>query len=315
MPIENMALPWYMGPTKAPWEAAIEGIHAGSQIRSNQIQTQRAIAESEQNLQRQETATQLKLIDLGLEGERNQLAKQAFMVRQDADLTRAKGMSEIGAYLGDATKNNKLTDPETQAGFWNLTSKYAPFVNEQTVNSMWDNTFKAAMDRKDRADTHGRVPASAQIDQIASDLENQADELFSSGFEAESKKIADRAKGLRVANRLVPPNSGPPEVGQIDLPGGGKLDYYMANGKLNAIKPPKDNMSDLHRMQYAAELKALNYKLEHAAFDPSEKLNKKEPDAATYNRLFKELSAKYESMAGSHAAPASTSDPLGLFSK
>jgi len=298
---------WWLKQDKPP--SAVPALALGAQLAQHKMDAARQAEQFK-------TSTAMKLLDLGLEKDRNDLAYKSFQVKQSSDILRAQGMTEIGDFLSKATYNNKLTDPETQGNFWKLTSKYAPFINEQTVNSMWDNTFKAAMDRKDRADTHGRVPASAQIDQIAADLEGQADELFSAGFEAESKKIADRAQGLRIANRLVPPSSGPPEVGQFETPGGSKMDYYLENGKIKIVKPPKDNMSDLHRMQYAAELKALNYKFQNNAFDPSEKLNKKESNAETFNRLFKELSTKYESMATGHStAPVYEKDPLGLFSK
>lgn len=107
--------------------------------------------ENQQQAKREETMMKFKMLDFMLEGERNNIAFQTFKNKQDQELQKSKSMAEIGEYLSTAIKNNRLLDPETQAGFYNLTSKHAPFIDHNTVNSIWDNTFGNAIRRDDEA--------------------------------------------------------------------------------------------------------------------------------------------------------------------
>lgn len=96
--------------------------------------------------------TSMRMMDMMLERDRNDIALKTFQNKQTSEILNAQGMAEIGDFLSKATYNDKLTDPKTQADFWKLTSRYAPFIPESAVNSMWENTFKAAMDRKVKSD-------------------------------------------------------------------------------------------------------------------------------------------------------------------
>lgn len=136
---------WWLRQEKP--NSSVPALALGAQIAQRKM-------DSARQAEQMKVQTSMRMMDLMLERDRNDLAMKSFQVKQTSDLLRAQGMTEIGDYLSKATYNDKLTDRETQAGFWKLTSKYAPFINEQAVNSMWDNTFKAATDRKVKADEH-----------------------------------------------------------------------------------------------------------------------------------------------------------------
>ncbi len=251
------------------------------------------------------TSTAMKLLDLGLEKDRNDLAYKSFQVKQSSDILRAQGMTEIGDFLSKATYNNKLTDPETQGNFWKLTSKYAPFIPEAAVNSMWDNTFKAAMDRKAKAEgganstiTERDMESWKQYRFIEDNAPTEEDRLNA----RTERTMFERMKGINQ------PMTGPPETGQFTTPSGDKVDYFLdSKGNMHTVKPPHDNLQDFQKREYAAELKTLAYKRENG-FSEKEKLSKKETPTETYDRLFNALSSKYRNMAtnptGGSSGPA-----------
>lgn len=55
----------------------------------------------------------------------------------------------------------------------------------------------------------------------------------------------------------------------------------------------KAKLPEAKKLQYSAELKTLQYKLQNDDFSPSEKLTPKEPASETYDRLFKATNARY----------------------
>lgn len=307
-------LPWWLGPTKAPWEAMIEGIHAGALVRSNQIRTQQVMAETEQNLQRQETNTQLKLMDLHLESDRNDLAKQAFSVRQNADLTRAKGMTEIGEFLGNATKENKLTDPETQAGFWNLTSKYAPFIPETAVNSMWDNTFKAAMDRKDKAEGVSKESTALKqnsayfqkLDKDVSDAIANEEEMADLGTAEEQTQAAslretavrNKELAFRIAG-VIDPEAGV-KLKTAIAPDGREFHYIEGRrGEIQKILPNVESkiLNPLKLARYKSQMRMLEKMVD--GYSPQILGPDKKPDAV-----------KIEALATQHFNEAMVGEPV-----
>lgn len=313
---DTSSLPWWLGPTKAPWEAMLAGVQSGSQIRSNNLRAMQMAAEMEQNVRREETATKLKLIDLGLEGDRNEIALKTFQAKHDADKMRITAMSDIGDYLGEATKNDKLTDPETQAGFWRLTSKYAPFIPETAVNSMWDNTFKSAMDRKEsskkfeaqqfNADRRAveaerrlgimqqRVDLASESDEhrrAIADARLSLDEAKSeSTDENRSALLSIAERKLQMAESLSKDRA---EIAKGNLEMRQKELAARAERHDLDVERLKSRLPEAKRMQFASELRALESNLK-TGFDKSEKLDRNEPDSVTFNRKFKALSEKYD---------------------
>lgn len=185
-------LPPWLIPKREPWEALVAGVQAGSAIASNRLRAQQMIMESEQNYRREETATKLKMLDLGLEADRNDIALKTLEFKREADNFKSVGMLAVGGYVGNAVKNQKLLDPETQAGYWDTAGKYN--VPHEVSNSIWDNTFGNAM-RLDAqakritsgADTSAKLEQQGVIDKMEQEIASFEEESNALGWTPESK--------------------------------------------------------------------------------------------------------------------------------
>lgn len=267
------------------------------------------------------TRTAMGMMNLMLEQERNGIALQTFRTKQEADILRAKGMADIGEFLGSATANDKLTDPETQAGFWRLTSKYAPYINEQTVNSMWDNTFKSAMDRRARAEGKGDATVTerdmAQWKLLVKAESEATDDDGKRNAKVE-RQMFERMKGVGDIA------AGPPQR-DIDFgisKVGESEQIWLRNPKTGALSfraMPKTGITatDQQKIEYVSRVKALQ-----DAFDDRQLRG---PDGTRadfneYQRQLDKLNAEFRTKASTATAPAPATgtnaqpaDPLGLF--
>jgi len=206
---------WWLRQEKP--ESAVPALALGAQLAQHRMDAQRQAEQIK-------VSTAMKMMDLMMEQQRNDLSLKTFKVKQDADLLRAKGMTEIGDYLSQATATGMLTDPDTQAGFWSLTSKYAPYINEQTVNSMWDNTFKAAMDRDDRAKGLSGRDQPADIQKFNME-EKMLAELEAEQDPDKKKVIQNKLDRFRRYTGVVAPGQ-EVEFHTIKMPDGTEQTYY-----------------------------------------------------------------------------------------
>ena len=273
------------------------------------------IAEARADNIRQEealkTRTAMGMMNLMLEKERNGIALQTFRTKQEGDLLRSRAMSDIGDYLGEATKNDKLTDPETQAGFWRLTSKYAPFIPETAVNSMWDNTFKSAMDRKAKADGHDESsPASVE--------EFNFREVLREKYNKETNPTikSERLDDLRRFEVKAGFTKGDPLSIEEVIGTDGKSHQILRspNGQTRLLPSiDESKISQIDLVTYRSELKSLQ-----DAWTNMDDivLTDGKPDPAKYRKLRDDLYSRFSKpkAAGAAPSPASpASDPLGLF--
>lgn len=281
---------WWLKQDKP--ESAVPALALGARIAEHKMDSMRQAEQFK-------TSTAMKLMDLGLEKDRNDLAYRSFQTKQTTDILRAQGMTEIGDFLSKATYNNKLTDPETQGNFWKLTSKYAPFIPEATVNSMWDNTFKAAMDRKAKAEgganatiTERDMESWRQLRFIEQNAPTEEDRINATT----ERTMFERMKGI----------NNPPEIpvtfGKAIGPDGKEHIYSMDyKGNVRFDKPPKEGMPQQERIEYTTELRALEKKFEDGNMD-----------AAAFDKARADLHKKFSGPEKTTIEPSSK-DPLGLF--
>lgn len=234
------------------------------------------------------TSTAMQMMGLMLEKERNDIALQTFRTKQATDLMRTKGMAEIGEYMANAVANEKLTDPETQAGFFRLTSKWAPFVPETVFNSMWDNSFKPAMDRKARAE--GKTTDSpASVDefnfreQLREKYSNEKDPVLKEQRLDDLKRFEVKA-GFTKADPLA--------IEEVLGPDGTVHQVLRSpTGQTQLLKPIDDSkLSPLERMAAQAEFRALQQ--EWMDFSPRMKTEGK-MDPEKYKALREEIFSRY----------------------
>lgn len=225
------------------------------------------------------------------------------LAKQTTDTMRGQGMSELSSLMALAVKDGKLTDPTTQAEFWNLTARYAPFIKEAEVNMMWDNTFKAAMDRKDRAEGKGDTPASVD--------EFNFRETLRGKYRDETDPIlkAERLDDLRRFEMKAGFTKGDPlEIEEVIGPSGEVHQVLRSpNGKAQLLKPVDESkISPLDLATYKAELKALQ-----DAWTNMDDiiLTDKKPDAEKYRRLRDELYTRFSKAKPGTPAPAPAGSP------
>ncbi len=132
------------------------------------------------------------------------LAAQQMQNKMDVELGRSKALTEIGAFMGNAYKNNLLTDPATQSAFWALTGKHAGFLDNATVEGLWKNNFEAAMTRADRAKQEGSTPQIRNYE--AANLARQQAAAF-------PEDSPERAAKLAEADALTEAVTGHPKLG------------------------------------------------------------------------------------------------------
>lgn len=234
------------------------------------------------------------------------------LAKQTTDTMRGQGMAELSSHMALAVKNGTLTDPETQAEFWNLTSKYAPFIKESEVNMMWDNTFKAAMDRKAKAS--GTVDAPASVDEF------NFRETLRDKYRDESDPVlkAERLDDLRRFEMKAGFTKGDPlSIEEVFGPSGEVHQVLRSpNGKAQLLKPVDESkISPLDLATYRAELKALQ-----DAWTNMDDiiLTDKKPDSEKYRRLRDDLynrfsKSKASSTASPAASPSATAAPAFRF--
>ena len=166
MPIENNSLPWWLGPSKAPWEAMLEGVQAGSQIRSNQLRTQQLAAQTAQEFERQETAAKIKMMDMSLEKERNGIAVQAYQNKALTESMKAKALTEVSSFMSTKAAEGKLAEPETLSELYSIGSRWASFIDDQTLNGIITHSIKPAQERAEKAKALGASPKTIVQDGV-----------------------------------------------------------------------------------------------------------------------------------------------------
>lgn len=336
-------LPWWLGPTESPSDALVKGVQAGSAIVSNMLRGRQMAMEAESNMRREEIATnfkfmelaqqssrdsamlELKRMDIGLESERNDIAIRSQNLKQQAEIGRAKAMLDMGDYMGNAVQNDKLTDPETIAGWHRLTAKLAPFVPDTVANAWYDNTFKPAIERKNRADGKGDATVTerdmAQWKFLLKAEQEATDEDAKRNASVE-RQMFERMKGVgEIA-------AGPPQSGvDFGISNVGESEQiWLRNPKTGALSfraMPKTGISatDQQKIEYASRVKALQDAFDDRQLKGSDGTR---ADFNEYQRQLDRLNEEFRTKASTPAptAPASApgaapvsneQDPLGLF--
>lgn len=240
------------------------------------------------------TRTAMGMVNLMLERERNDIALQSFRAKQTTDLLRQRGMAEIGDYMANAVANEKLTDPETQAGFFRLTAKYAPFVPETVFNSMWDNSFKPAMDRKARAEGK-TVDAPASIDEF--NFREQLREKYSNEKDPVLKE--QRLDDLKRFELKAGFTKGDPlAIEEVVGSDGTVHEFVRSPGQRPTLLKPIDDskLTPLERMAAQAEFKALQQ--EWMDFSPRMKGPDGKMDPEKYKAFREEIFNRYNTDTG-----------------
>jgi len=137
---------WWLSRSSPNDAAAAQGFQTGVGIAKDK--RDRAYTE-----QRDRQAIEMKMLDFATDNRKTDLAIEQWRAKQTTELMKQTGMAELSTFMASATAEDKLSDPKTQAEFWKLSGRWAPFMPDGMVNSIWDNTFKAAQDRKDKAIT------------------------------------------------------------------------------------------------------------------------------------------------------------------
>lgn len=270
------------------------------------------------------TRTAMGMVNLMLERERNNIALQSFRAKQTTDLLRQRGMAEIGDYMANAVAREKLTDPETQAGFFRLTSKYAPFVPETVFNSMWDNTFKPAMDRDARA--KGKAGDSTITERDFNQW-RQLKEIAKAAPEGLEREDAEEE--LRIFERMKNIGdvaTGPPQR-DVDFgitKVGESEQIWLRNPKTGVVtfkSMPKTGItaSEQQKIEYASKVHALEEMAKSRMLrKPDGTRPSRDEYQDEYNRQLDKLNEEFQLKASTPAAPVGTgtnapADPLGLF--
>jgi len=258
-------------------------------------------AEMEQGVRREETATKLKLMDLGLEKDRNDIALGAQKMKHDADTMRVRGVSRIASYVGDATANKKLLDSETQAGYWRMMAEEAPFVDRETGNSIWDNTFGKAMDWEARASGRG-ADSPANIQEFNKDLELQ-NQIESESDPVKKKKLEETLDLYRQYTGSTKRQSGAPVLGEdfgTTTDEKGNHFTWFRKGKSGDVsyRAIPSGLNNLQSMQYNTRARLISKQLADDSFSDSDKLDAKEPASITAERKLDALDREFGSLAG-----------------
>lgn len=266
---------WWLQQDKPP--SAVPAMALGAQMAQNRV------------------VNGIRQIEAQNEFVRNRSFLMTQLAKQNSEVAKQNGMAEIGTLLSKIAVSGDWTNPEHEKSFWGIAAKYPQAMDDATVTGIYNNSFKAARERKEKADlltapiseveidgekffrqpgtgsytrVHpsgrdgGNPPAVIATDKAAAELESQADQLLESN-PTESANLRARAEGIRNAARLTPAQQGAPDIGETQTPDGRSLIYYRDNrGNLKFIPPPKTNMSDFDRIEYTTELKALQSKFE-----------------------------------------------------
>lgn len=323
-------LPWWLGPFPSAGESLARGAQVGSAIASNMLRSRQMAIEAESNIRREETATNLKMMDLerqatrdasvtelgrmnlGLEAERNDLAIRTQKFKQEAEIAKANGMLEIGQFMGNAVRNDLLTDPETQSQWYELTSRLAPFVPDTVVNAWWDNTFKPAMERKEKAESvrgGAGEPAKIQEDKYAQSLLAEADDLEFEGFAEQAAKKRQQAESFKTAARLNPRDGNLAIRSVTDSSGQEHEVLVMSDGRERLLPfVDRSKISSLDLSTYNSELRALQKLYEDK--DPSMLDEDGKLDSTEYQRRRDNLYRRFykKQSAGAGAANGAASE-------
>jgi hypothetical protein len=287
------------------WWLRTDNPGRGAQV-AHGLQAGAQLAQNREAMRSREATTDAALRVRQYEAETDRIKMLSVMdtqlARQTTDTMRGQGMAELSSHMALAVKNGTLTDPETQAEFWNLTSRYAPFIKESEVNMMWDNTFKAAMDRKAKAS--GTVDAPASVDEF------NFRKTLRDKYRDESDPVlkAERLDDLRRFEMKAGFTKGDPlSIEEVVGPSGEVHQVLRSpNGKAQLLKPVDESkISPLDLATYKAELKALQ-----DAWTNMDDiiLTDKKPDAEKYRRLRDELYSRFSKSKSGTPTPA-TSPP------
>lgn len=202
------------------------------------------IAKDKRDEQRNRQAIELKMLDMAADNRRTDLAVEQWRAKQTTELMQQQGLAELNSFVSSATAADKLTDSKTQSEFWRITSRWAPFLPEGMVNGIWDNTFKAAQDRNDKAMT-GNIR----------DLE-QARTWMAQAAKAESAGDAATAAQLR-SDALALQQSVAPKGFQVetftDENGHQQIRMVQGGKALDATAPTIGTKTDVQKQALAAE--------------------------------------------------------------
>jgi predicted CopG family antitoxin len=278
----DMSLPPWLIPKTAPWEALVAGVQAGVAIKANMLRAQQIAAEAAASIQREQTNAQLRLMDMALEKDRNDIATRSFNLKAETDKAKAEGMLAIGQYVYEGIKNGKLLDPEYQAGYWNLVAIH-PQVEQPVVNSIWDNTFKPAMDRKARADELEKGKSTAFIANAEYVRQAEADFLKAAAENKSDEEVESKLRHLRrveVMGRIMP--EGEPIANEVpDSSGRLYTIFKLPNGRFQIYpQPDPSKIEPIDKDRYNKEMSAIQRRWE----DPLDRTFRKPialPDGTT----------------------------------
>lgn len=328
MPELNVSNLWWLR-TDNPnvGSEAIAGLRLGAQIAQNRI-------ESERQINQDQLHTSLRLMDLMLDGQRNDLAVRAFQAKQMDDLASQRGIVELTELLArSSAQSDGFVKPENEKSFWEIAARNPKIPREQ-INQMYDNTFGKAKDFKARSEGIGKESTAGILNtaflvaakEAVSKSISEYDEAVGSGdpeaiSKAEQKAlkaISDKSISFRTVG-VVDPEEGP-QVKTSMTPEGKRFSYIESpRGGIQKILPDESKIVNALKLaRYQSGLRALENKTEkglwfldprartNGKFDPAKAQSLAEEDA---KRLWEEAGGGDESVPPKPATPQEGSAP------
>lgn len=217
---------WWLSRSSPNDAAAAQGFQTGVQVA------------------RDRQAKELKLLEIVGDNKKTDLAIEQWKAKQSTELMKQEGLAQLNSFVSTATAEDKLADSKTQSQFWALTSRWAPFLPDGMVNGIWDNTFKAAIDRKDKAMT-GNIRDLEQ----ARTWMGQASEAEKAG----NKSLADqlRSDALALQQSVAPKGF---QVETFTDENGHQQIRMVQGGKVvDSAAPTVGTKTDVQKQALAAE--------------------------------------------------------------
>jgi len=236
---------------------------------------------------------------------RGQQIEQAMELQRNkaiGDTLRAEGMTALTSHISEVARTGSWDDPEAEAKFWDIASKYPQSIEKNDLDAIYRNTFLEAKRRKDEADRIKLPTAAIQNVERLQDYLGKASEAAAIGDDERADYWSRMANQFATATHLTDPNL-PLTVETVDVDGQPHYFYRDARGGAHLIKMPDEGkMSALDLAQFKDELKAFTSKYSLGVIRDA----KGQPIPGGYER---QKAAIYEKYRHKSAAPKAGSVP------
>ncbi len=92
--------------------------------------------------------------------------QQAMQLQRDkalSDAVRARGMAEITGHVSEVARTGTWNDPQQEAKFWDIASRYPQSIERNDLDAIYKNTFMEARNRQEKARDFGETTQTKNL--------------------------------------------------------------------------------------------------------------------------------------------------------